>query len=165
MPRGKPRGRRETGDVVKWQIIELWQAGVKNKSEIARRLRLSWTAVNLWVQRWESEGHLNVRPRPGRPRSTSGDDETTVNTHMAFYGVGVKHMPPVKLERAGSVARVMPENCREPHKEVVTKHNADTDGYMCQQMEDEAKRTDFTATPPTAGPPPLLVTDTLPHTE
>lgn len=98
MPRGKPRGRRETGDVVKWQIIELWEAGVKNKSEIARRLHLSWTAVNLWVQRWESEGHLNVRPRSGRPRTTSGDDETTVNTYTAFYGAP---KPPVqvKLER------------------------------------------------------------------
>ncbi|XP_075542723.1 uncharacterized protein LOC142576467 [Dermacentor variabilis] len=102
MPRGKPRGRRETGDVVKWQIIELWEAGVKNKSEIARRLHLSWTAVNLWVQRWESEGHLNVRPRSGRPRTTSGDDETTVNTYTAFYGPGGAPPKPavqVKLER------------------------------------------------------------------
>lgn len=98
MPRGKPRGRRETGDVVKWQIIELWEAGVKNKSEIARRLHLSWTAVNLWVQRWESEGHLNVRPRSGRPRTTSGDDETTVNTYTAFYGTSAAPVQ-VKLER------------------------------------------------------------------
>lgn len=100
MPRGKPRGRRETGDVVKWQIIELWEAGVKNKSEIARRLHLSWTAVNLWVQRWESEGHLNVRPRSGRPRTTSGDDETTVNTYTAFYGTPKSGGVQVKMERA-----------------------------------------------------------------
>ncbi|EEC09369.1 hypothetical protein IscW_ISCW007415 [Ixodes scapularis] len=100
MPRGKPRGRRETGDVVKWQIIELWEAGLKNKSEIARRLHLSWTAVNLWVQRWESEGHLNVRPRSGRPRTTSGDDETTVNTYTAFYGTSGAPKPvQVKLEQ------------------------------------------------------------------
>lgn len=100
MPRGKPRGRRETGDVVKWQIIELWEAGLKNKSEIARRLHLSWTAVNLWVQRWESEGHLNVRPRSGRPRTTSGDDETTVNTYTAFYGTSGTPKPvQVKLEQ------------------------------------------------------------------
>lgn len=99
MPRGKPRGRRETGDVVKWQIIELWEAGVKNKSEIARRLHLSWTAVNLWVQRWESEGHLNVRPRSGRPRTTSGDDDTTVNTYTAFYGTGGATKPAVQVKQ------------------------------------------------------------------
>lgn len=108
MPRGKPRGRRETGDAVKWQIIELWEAGVKNKSEIARRLHLSWTAVNLWVQRWESEGHLNVRPRSGRPRTTSGDDESSVNTYTAFYGTSGAPKPPVqvKLEREPSFASV-----------------------------------------------------------
>lgn len=131
--------------MVKWQIIELWQAGVKNKSEIARRLRLSWTAVNLWVQRWESEGHLNVRPRSGRPRSTSGDDETTVNTHMAFYGVSTKPLQPIKIERLGPTH--LNNSHQGPCKEAAeTKRDVNDRPFSCDQPDD--KITGFPEDPP-----------------
>lgn len=71
-----PRNRANRAEVITQRsIIVGLHAGGTSKSEIARRLGISRRTVQLWVQRYEEEGNVLTRRRPGRPRVSSGDDD------------------------------------------------------------------------------------------
>ncbi|KAF4532103.1 hypothetical protein B566_EDAN006197 [Ephemera danica] len=57
-------------DVDKGRIIQLWDDG-SLIAEIARHLNFAHSTVKRWVDRHEAEGHVRVRPVPGRPRVTT----------------------------------------------------------------------------------------------
>ncbi|KAK4316785.1 hypothetical protein Pmani_012088 [Petrolisthes manimaculis] len=55
-------------------IVGNYDAG-KSINEISRLMGISKTTVRLWIRRYEGEGHVMTRPRSGRPKVTSQDDE------------------------------------------------------------------------------------------
>ncbi|KAG7161021.1 putative helix-turn-helix HTH_28 domain containing protein 8, partial [Homarus americanus] len=67
-----PRTRANRPEVItsRGRIIGYHEAG-KGLREISRLLGISRDTVRLWVRRYEEEGHVLTRPRPGRPRVTT----------------------------------------------------------------------------------------------
>lgn len=51
------------------RIISMWLNGMSG-SAIAKATGRSATTVCRWINRWRREGHVNTRPRSGRPYST-----------------------------------------------------------------------------------------------
>lgn len=47
-------------------FVWLWALGVPVR-DIAVRSHTSVTTVYRWIRRWQREGHVNTRPRSGRP--------------------------------------------------------------------------------------------------
>lgn len=80
---GRGRGRRiaprtqanRPEVITRRSIIIGLHAGGTSKSEIARRLGISRRTVQLWIQRYEEEGNVLTRPRPGRPRVTCAEED------------------------------------------------------------------------------------------
>ncbi|KAG7169076.1 putative helix-turn-helix HTH_28 domain containing protein 4 [Homarus americanus] len=69
-----PRKRANRPEVItsRGRIIGYHEAR-KGIREISRLLGISRDTVRLWVRRYEEEGHVLTRPRPGRPsHHTSG---------------------------------------------------------------------------------------------
>ncbi|KAG7165875.1 putative helix-turn-helix domain containing protein 2 [Homarus americanus] len=67
-----PRTRAHLPKVItsRGRIIGYHEAG-KGIREISRLLVISRDTIRLWVRRYEEEGHVLTRPRPGRPRVTT----------------------------------------------------------------------------------------------
>ncbi|KAG7155340.1 putative helix-turn-helix HTH_28 domain containing protein 9 [Homarus americanus] len=67
-----PRTRANRPEVItsRGRIIGYHEAG-KEIRETSRLLGISRDTVRLWVRRYEEEGHVLTRPRPGRPRVTT----------------------------------------------------------------------------------------------
>ncbi|KAK3887591.1 hypothetical protein Pcinc_008295 [Petrolisthes cinctipes] len=59
------------------QIIGRYKAG-QSLSQISREMGLSRNTVKLWVQRYEAEGHVMTRMRPGRPRLTTPEQDAMI---------------------------------------------------------------------------------------
>ncbi|KAG7175931.1 hypothetical protein Hamer_G026227, partial [Homarus americanus] len=64
-----PRTRANRPEVItsRGRIIGYHEAG----KGIRENLSPSWDTVRLWGRRYEEEGHVLTRPRPGRPRVTT----------------------------------------------------------------------------------------------
>lgn len=58
-------------------IVGRYSAG-QTISEISRALGITRKTVKIWLRRYEEEGHVKTRPRPGRPRVTSPEDDRTL---------------------------------------------------------------------------------------
>lgn len=48
----------------------MWVCGIPVRT-IARDTHISVTTVYRWIRRWRKEGHVNTKPRSGRPRLAS----------------------------------------------------------------------------------------------
>lgn len=74
--RHAPRTRANRPEVIRHrgEIIGRYKSGQSLK-EISRQMAIHIKSVRLWVKRYEAEGHVETRPRPGRPRVTSPDDD------------------------------------------------------------------------------------------
>lgn len=57
-----------TSLVVRTLFVMMWVGGMSIRA-IARATGTSATTVNRWIKRWQQEGTINTRPRPGRPSS------------------------------------------------------------------------------------------------
>ncbi|KAK7067544.1 hypothetical protein SK128_021679, partial [Halocaridina rubra] len=51
------------------QIIWMWFFG-ESVRRISWATGVSQTTVYRWIRRWQREGHVNTRPRTGRPHKT-----------------------------------------------------------------------------------------------
>lgn len=51
--------------------------------EIAREMGIDRHSVSRWVKRWEEEGNVETRPRSGRPKCTSHQDEQRILQEVA----------------------------------------------------------------------------------
>lgn len=56
------------------RIIGLWQSGM-TPADVADTMGVSKKTVQRWITRWEQEGSLATRPRSGRPRVTTPDED------------------------------------------------------------------------------------------
>lgn len=54
----------------KVRLITMWMAGMTCNAIAVETGRSSRT-VCRWINRWRQEGHVNTRPRRGRPRTCS----------------------------------------------------------------------------------------------
>ena len=61
------RNFRPTGLEERAHLVWLWVAG-RSVHTIALLTGTSVTTVYRWIRRWQREGHVNSRPRSGRPR-------------------------------------------------------------------------------------------------
>lgn len=50
----------------------------KKPGEIGHELGIPRTTVRRWANRWQTEGHINSKKSPGRPRSTSPDEDSEI---------------------------------------------------------------------------------------
>ncbi|XP_071523914.1 LOW QUALITY PROTEIN: glutamate receptor ionotropic, delta-2-like [Panulirus ornatus] len=71
------------------RFVWLWEGGMSTRA-IARETGTSATTVNRWIKRWQKEGNVNSRSRPGRRREKllevfAGQDD------VASYVAGVDH--------------------------------------------------------------------------
>ena len=62
--------RHETTQPMRGSIIALHELGL-SKTAIANRLGLTRVTVRKWIRRYEEEGDLNSRHRPGAPHCTT----------------------------------------------------------------------------------------------
>ncbi|KAG7162330.1 putative winged helix-turn-helix domain containing protein 14 [Homarus americanus] len=56
-------------------LIVGYYQGATSISEISRLMGISKSTVRRWIKRFEGEGHVETRPRSGRPRVTSPADD------------------------------------------------------------------------------------------
>ncbi|KAK4313490.1 hypothetical protein Pmani_015170 [Petrolisthes manimaculis] len=50
--------------------------------EISRLLGISRDTVRLWVRRYQEEGHVFTRPRPGGPRVTTPEEDELIRREV-----------------------------------------------------------------------------------
>lgn len=55
----------------------MWQAGL-SVTDIAEEVEVSRTTVYWWIKRWKSDGSLLTKPRSGRPRVTTKEQEAKI---------------------------------------------------------------------------------------
>lgn len=58
-------------------VIGRYHAG-QSYSEISREMGISRNTVKAWVRRYEEEGHVKTRPRSGRPRVTTQQQDAAI---------------------------------------------------------------------------------------
>lgn len=58
-------------------LVAMWETGMTARG-IAQETRVSVTTVYRWIRRWHMEGHLGNRPRGGRPRITSREEDEAI---------------------------------------------------------------------------------------
>ncbi|KAL7648412.1 UNVERIFIED_CONTAM: hypothetical protein RMT77_000318 [Armadillidium vulgare] len=63
--------------VLRGKIISLFESG-QNKTKIARNLGIQVSTVRRWIVRYEEEGNLCDRPKPGAPRKTTLNEEQQI---------------------------------------------------------------------------------------
>lgn len=52
------------------EIVRLYQENRFTERDIARELNVSASTVHYWIERYNSEGNVDVKPKTGRPRIT-----------------------------------------------------------------------------------------------
>ncbi|KAK3879568.1 hypothetical protein Pcinc_015855 [Petrolisthes cinctipes] len=77
--RRRPEPRDNNPDIImeRGMVIGRYHAG-KSYSQISREMGLSRNTVKAWVRRYEEEGHVRTRPRPGRPRVTTPQQDAAI---------------------------------------------------------------------------------------
>lgn len=63
-------------------LVALWEMGMTARG-IAQETRVSVTTVYRWIRRWHMEGHLDNKPRAGRPRITSQEEDEAIKAAVA----------------------------------------------------------------------------------
>lgn len=59
------------------RMVGMWQSGMSVR-RIAEETGVSVKTVRRWLRRWEEEGHLRSRPRRGRPRATTQEQDNEI---------------------------------------------------------------------------------------
>ena len=74
--RPAPRTQANRPEVIqrRSEIVGRYKSGQSLK-RISREMGLDIKTVRLWVRREEGEGHVNTRPRPGRPQVTTPEED------------------------------------------------------------------------------------------
>ncbi|KAK3875785.1 hypothetical protein Pcinc_015859 [Petrolisthes cinctipes] len=77
--RRRPEPRDNNPDIImeRGMVIGRYHAG-QSYSQISREMGLSRNTVKAWVRRYEEEGHVRTRPRPGRPRVTTPQQDAAI---------------------------------------------------------------------------------------
>ncbi|KAG7165872.1 putative actin cytoskeleton-regulatory complex protein PAN1-like 4, partial [Homarus americanus] len=70
---GRPRGHVQPPRT-RAKISNYHNAG-KGMREIAQFMGISMETVSRWVRKYEAEGNVETRPRPGRPRVTTAEED------------------------------------------------------------------------------------------
>ena len=60
-------------------IVGYHEAG-KSINEMSRLMGVSKPTVRLWIKRHEEEGHVETKPRSGRPRKITPQEDALVLT-------------------------------------------------------------------------------------
>lgn len=55
----------------------MWQAGL-SVTDIAEVVEVSRTTVYWWIKRWKIDGSILTKPRSGRPRVTTKEQEAKI---------------------------------------------------------------------------------------
>ncbi|KAL7631854.1 UNVERIFIED_CONTAM: hypothetical protein RMT77_017841 [Armadillidium vulgare] len=63
--------------VLRGKIIALFESG-QTKTEIARNLGIQVSTGRRWIVRYEAEGNLYDRPKPGAPRKTTLNEDQQI---------------------------------------------------------------------------------------
>lgn len=71
------------------RFVWMWSIGMSARS-IAQETGASVTTICRWIRRWRKEGHINTRPRRGRPRknTTSSSLRRYRNSFPSIVGDG-----------------------------------------------------------------------------
>ncbi|XP_045102567.1 uncharacterized protein LOC123498989 [Portunus trituberculatus] len=84
MPSGyAQRNFRPTDLGERARLVWLWMAG-RSVHNISVITGTSVTTVYRWIRRWQREGHVNSRPRSGRPRLGTSKSNTTKQIQKLF---------------------------------------------------------------------------------
>lgn len=80
----RPQAQANNPEVIlqRGLIIGRYQAN-QSISEISRALGLCRNTVTKWIRRYEEEGHVTTRPRSGRPRITTMEQDVRLNDAAA----------------------------------------------------------------------------------
>lgn len=62
---------------VRGKIIDMWESGIP-VATIAQQLGHSRTTIYTWITRWKEEGSLETRPRGGKSRVTTPEEEAKI---------------------------------------------------------------------------------------
>ncbi|KAK4317351.1 hypothetical protein Pmani_011559 [Petrolisthes manimaculis] len=62
---------------VRGKIIDMWESGIP-VATIAQQLGHSRTTIYTWITRWKEEGSLETRPRGGKSRITTPEEEAKI---------------------------------------------------------------------------------------
>lgn len=77
--RRRPEPRDNNPDIImtRGMVVGRYHAG-QSYSEISRGMGLSRNTVKAWIRRYEEEGHVKTRPRSGRRRVTSAQQDAAI---------------------------------------------------------------------------------------
>ncbi|KAG7175276.1 putative helix-turn-helix HTH_28 domain containing protein 1 [Homarus americanus] len=111
-----PQTRANRPEVItsRGRIIGYHEAG-KGIREISRLLSISRDTVRLWVRRYEEEGHVLTRPRPGRPRDTTPAADQQIQRAAERAPLSTAVLMEVQPQR-----HVRPPQTRANRPEVIT---------------------------------------------
>lgn len=72
-------GKREDAHeiFIRARIVTLWQEG-KSITRIVDEVGVSRNRVRRWIRRYEAEGHVETRARPGRPKCTTREEDDRI---------------------------------------------------------------------------------------
>lgn len=140
-------GRANASRVIcdRGRIIGLWEAGCTSRA-IAEELGLHRSTVYKWISRWQEEGSVSTKPRSGRPKVTTPEQDEAIVERVRERPLTpvVKHTNDLGLACSYSTVRrrlhAAKVKCHVPaEKEVVTPGNKDDRmGFALQySREDE----------------------------
>lgn len=63
------------------RFVWMWSNGMSARA-IAQKTGASVTTICRWIRRWRREGHINTRPRRGRPRKSGRSSALCIHSHL-----------------------------------------------------------------------------------
>lgn len=66
------------------RFVWMWRSGMSARA-IAQKTGASVTTICRWIRRWRREGHINTRPRRGRPRKSGTSSALRIHSHLLQF--------------------------------------------------------------------------------
>lgn len=66
------------------RFVWMWSTGMSARA-IAQETGASVTTICRWIRRWRREGHINTRPRRGRPRKNATSSALRIQNHCIQF--------------------------------------------------------------------------------
>lgn len=98
------------------RFVWMWAGGMSARA-IAQETGASVTTICRWIRRWRKEGHLNTKPRRGRPRKNKVYIMKNFHSHIGSFFQNASNARMAEIQSSQSFAyswkptHIFPLNC------------------------------------------------------